>query len=110
MQKWGNCKRGLEGKGMRMNVGKTKHTKDSKFMDKKTLLLESWITVVCVMEGLGATHFSVSSVWKGFIVAVQMLQVELVWCWSDILLSVNCAWDMLLLWQKVYILEMEMIF
>lgn len=47
---------------MMMNVGKTKHTKDSKFMDKKTLLLESWITVVCVMEGLGATHFSVSSV------------------------------------------------
>lgn len=61
MQKCGNCKRGLEGKGMRMNVGKTKHTKDAKFMDKKKLLLESWITVVCVMDELGATHFKTHS-------------------------------------------------
>ena len=70
MKKYGRWKNAVEGKGLRVNVGKTKGIQ---LLFGKKVVFRRWILVVSVMNGLIVILFSVRNVRGGFVVVLMCL-------------------------------------
>ena len=71
MDKYKRWKNAVEGKGLSVNVDKTKGMQLS-FGKKKKVVFRRWILVVSVVNGLVVILFNVRNVRGGFIVVVLM--------------------------------------